>query len=89
LSASEDLTIHGQMEGRISVPEHTLTIGIRADVQADVAAKSVIVLGKVTGNVTVGERLEIGVNGSIRGDVTAPRLAIADGGTLRGRVEMA
>jgi cytoskeletal protein CcmA (bactofilin family) len=38
LSGSEDLTLHGQMEGKISLPEHTLTVGPQADVRADIAA---------------------------------------------------
>ena len=88
LSGSEDMTIHGQMEGGISLPDHTLTVGVRADVKADVAARAVVVLGRVTGNVIAGEKLEIRADGSVLGDVLSPRLIIADGGHLRGKVEM-
>jgi cytoskeletal protein CcmA (bactofilin family) len=89
LTASEDLTICGQMEGRIKLPNHTLTIGPHADIRAAITAKTVVVMGSITGDVTVGERLEIQTSGSVIGDVEAPRLAIADGGSLQGKVQMA
>jgi cytoskeletal protein CcmA (bactofilin family) len=88
LSASEDLTLYGQMEGSVTLPNHTLTIGPHADIKAAIAAKSVVIMGAVTGNVTAGERIEIQNTGSIQGDVVSPRLAIADGGCLRGKVQM-
>lgn len=88
LSASEDLTLYGQMEGSVTLPNHTLTIGPHADIKAAVAAKAVVIMGAVTGNVTAGEKVEIQTTGSVIGDVVAPRLAIADGGCLRGKVQM-
>jgi cytoskeletal protein CcmA (bactofilin family) len=88
LSASEDLTLYGQMEGSVQLPNHTLTIGPHADIKAAIAAKAVVIMGAVTGNVTAGERIEIQTTGSVQGDVVSPRLAIADGGCLRGKVQM-
>jgi cytoskeletal protein CcmA (bactofilin family) len=88
LSGSEDLTLYGQMEGSIKLPNHTLTIGPHADIKAQVSARSVVIMGAVTGNVTAGERVEIGATGSVTGDISSPRLAIADGGCFRGKVEM-
>jgi cytoskeletal protein CcmA (bactofilin family) len=88
LSGSEDLTLYGQMEGSIKLPDHTLTIGPHADIKAQVSAKFVVIMGALTGNVTAGEKVEIGATGSVTGDIQSPRLAIADGGCFRGRVEM-
>jgi cytoskeletal protein CcmA (bactofilin family) len=88
LTGSEDLTLQGQMEGKISLLEHTLTIGAQADVKADIAAKAVVVVGKVTGRVSAKDRIDIRSTGAITGDVVSPRLVIAEGGTLRGKVEM-
>jgi len=87
LSGSEDLTLQGQMEGSISLPAHTLTVGQEADVKADIVAKSVVVIGTVLVTVLAGDRVEIRPTGSVTGDVTAPRLVIADGGIMSGRVE--
>jgi len=88
LSGSEDLTLFGQMEGSVSLPDHTLTIGPHADIKAEISAKAVVIMGAVTGNVAAGEKVEIRATGSLTGDITSPRLVIADGGSLRGRVEM-
>lgn len=76
------------MEGSISLPAHTLTVGPQAEVKADITAKAVVVSGVVTGKVSAGDRVEIQSTGSVTGDVTSPRLVIAEGGSLRGKVEM-
>jgi cytoskeletal protein CcmA (bactofilin family) len=44
ITAAEDLTIDGQVEGKIELPEHTLTIGPNATVMADINAKVVTVV---------------------------------------------
>src|SRR5215218_10025397 len=59
LNGSEDLTIEGQVEGKIELKEHALTIGPNGKIKAQVFAKSVIVLGEVTGNVTASEKVDI------------------------------
>ena len=88
LSASEDLTLYGRMEGSITLPGHTLTIGPHADIKAAVTAKAVVIQGAITGNVNAREKIEIQTTGSVLGDVVSPRLAIADGGCLTGKVQM-
>ncbi|MCA1560915.1 MAG: polymer-forming cytoskeletal protein [Acidobacteria bacterium] len=88
LSASEDLTLYGQMEGSVRLHSHTLTIGPHAHIRAEVAARTVVVMGAVTGNVTA-DKVEIQAAGSVNGDIVSARLAIADGGFFRGKVDMA
>ena len=88
LSGSEDLTLHGHMEGSISLPDHTLTVGPQADVKADIDAKAVTVVGMVTGKVKATDKIEIRSTGTVTGDIISPRLVIAEGGSLRGKVEM-
>ena len=69
LNGSEDLTIEGQVEGTIQLRDHVLTIGANGRIKAQVFAKSVIVLGEVTGNVTASEKVDIRDNGSVDGDI--------------------
>src|SRR5262249_46616128 len=88
LSASEDLTLDGQMEGSVTVPDHTVTIGPAANIKASISAKAVVIMGAVTGNVTASEKVEIRATGSVTGDITSPRLVVAEGGHLRGAVEV-
>lgn len=88
LSGSEDLTIEGNVEGRIDLRENVLTIGPNGKIKAEVFAKTVIVLGEVSGNVTASEKVDIRDNGSVDGDIASPRVAIAEGAHFRGSVDM-
>jgi cytoskeletal protein CcmA (bactofilin family) len=88
LTGSEDLNINGQVEGTINLPLHLLTIGPNGQIKAHVTAKSVVVVGHITGNITATEKLEIRENGSVEGDITSPSVAIAEGGKFRGSVDM-
>ena len=88
LNGSEDLTIEGHVEGTIQLKDHVLTIGPNGKIKAQVFAKSVIVLGEVTGNVTASEKVDIRDNGSVDGDIISPRVAIAEGAHFRGSVDM-
>ena len=89
LNGSEDLTIEGHVEGKIELRDHVLTIGPNGKIKAELFAKSVVVLGEVKGNVTASEKVDIRENGSVEGDITAPRVAIAEGAHFRGSVDMA
>ncbi len=88
LNGSEDLTIEGQVEGKIELRQNVLTIGANGKIKAQVFAKSVVILGEVTGNVTATEKVDIRDNGSVDGDIAAPRVAIAEGAHFRGSIDM-
>jgi cytoskeletal protein CcmA (bactofilin family) len=88
LNGSEDLTIEGNVEGRIELKDHVLTIGPNGKIKAAVFAKAVIVLGEVVGNVTASEKVDIRDNGSVDGDLISPRVAIAEGAHFRGSIDM-
>lgn len=88
LSASEDLTIEGQVEGKVELKQNILTIGANGRIKASVFAKAVIVQGEVHGNITATEKVDIRDAGSVDGDLAAPRVAIADGAHFRGSIDM-
>jgi cytoskeletal protein CcmA (bactofilin family) len=88
LNGSEDLTIEGQVEGKIELKDHVLTIGPNGKIKAQVFAKALIVLGEVSGNVSCTDKVEIRDGGSVDGDIISPRVAIADGAHFRGSVDM-
>src|SRR5215213_3278453 len=88
LTGSEDLTIEGHVEGKIELRQNVLTIGPNGRIKAQVFAKSVIILGEVTGNVTASEKVDLRDNGSVDGDIAAPRVAIAEGAHFRGNIDM-
>ena len=88
VEGSEDLVIDGKVDGTIELRQHALTVGPTGRVKAQLSAKSVVVLGDVSGNIQASERVRIGETGSVEGAVSAPRLVMADGAQLQGRVDM-
>lgn len=88
LSGSEDLTVEGEVEGKIELRDHVLTIGANARITAQVVAKAIVVFGHVRGNLNAAEKVDIRDSGSVEGDVVSPRVAIADGAHFRGSVDM-
>ena len=88
LTGDEDLEIEGQVEGDVNLANHQLTIGANGRVKAEVHAKSILVIGKVTGNLIATERIEIQASGVVEGDVKAPRLLVQEGAMLNGRIDM-
>ena len=87
LISSEDMMIDGRVEGTIEVRDHDLTIGPDADIQAEVVAKIVTVLGAVTGTITAREKVDIRAAGSVVGNIVSPRLTMANGAMVHGRVD--
>ena len=88
LNGSEDFTIEGQVEGKIEVKDHVLTIGPNGKINAHIFTKVLIVLGEVNGNISASEKVEIRDGGSVDGDIVSPRVAIAEGAHFRGSVDM-
>lgn len=88
LNGSEDLTIEGQVDGKIELHDHVLTIGPNGRIKAQVFAKSVVVLGEVIGDITATEKVDIRDKGTVEGDLISPRVAIAEGAHFRGSIDM-
>ena len=88
LGGHEDVYVDGEVEGNIELEENTLTVGPNGNINADVKAKNITVLGRLTGNVFAGERIEIRKTGSLEGDVTSRRIVIEDGAVFRGSIDI-
>src|SRR5438045_6760859 len=84
LTGSEDLTVDGRVEGRIELPDHTLTIGPNANITAEILAKVVTVFGNVKGNVIAHDSLDIRRGASLEGEVTCTRISIQEGAAFSG-----
>jgi cytoskeletal protein CcmA (bactofilin family) len=89
LTAKEEMTIDGTVDGRIVVESHQLTIGAHGRITAEVRAKSVIVHGKIVGNVTAEEKAEVRPGGVVEGDIHSPRVILIDGALFKGNIDMA
>lgn len=87
LSGPTELLVEGEVEGEIRV-DATVMIGTEGVVQGPVTAHVVRIGGRVFGNVTASDRVEVAPSGSVEGDIVAPRIVIAEGAFFKGRVEM-
>lgn len=88
LTGNEDLTIEGKVEGKIFLKDHNLTIGANGKITAEIQAKTVMVLGEIVGNITADDKVEVATSGSMRGDIQAPRVVLADGAKFKGSIDM-
>src|SRR5476649_1232491 len=82
-----ELIIDGKVEGEIT-SAGVLTVGENAEIRGEIKTKSVTVLGKVHGNITVEERCELKGRAVLQGDLKAARLVIEDGATFVGKSEV-
>ena len=83
----KELLIDGKVEGEIN-SEGVLTIGENADIRGEIKTKSIVVFGKVHGNITVNERCELKSKCVLQGDLKAARLVIEEGATFIGKSEV-
>ena len=83
----KELLIDGKVEGEIN-SEGVLTIGENADIRGEIKTKSIVVFGKVQGNITVNERCELKSKCTLQGDLKAARLVIEEGATFVGKSEV-
>jgi len=88
ISGAEALYIDGSVEGTVHFDDNRVTIGRNGVVAANVIAKEVVIMGKVTGDVECSDRLDIRAEGSLVGDVVASRISVEDGAVLMGKVEV-
>ncbi|HEU4420500.1 MAG TPA: polymer-forming cytoskeletal protein [Planctomycetota bacterium] len=88
LTGNEDVTIDGKVEGRIEVPDYTVTIGPNANIKATIVARCVVIQGKVVGDIEADEKVEIEATGSLIGDIRASRVVLAESARFRGRIDM-
>ena len=88
LTGNEDLTIEGKVDGKIILKDHNLTIGANGRITAEIHAKTVVVVGEVVGNITADDKVEVAPTGSMKGDIVAPRVVLADGARFKGSIDM-
>lgn len=84
--STQHLTIDGKVEGTIELGNHGLTIGSGAEIKADLVAQTITISGAVIGNVTATGVVDLQATGSVDGDITTPRLIMADGAIVNGKV---
>jgi cytoskeletal protein CcmA (bactofilin family) len=87
LKFSGELTFDGKLEGDIN-SDGTLNLGDNAVIKGNINAGSIVMRGKINGNVVAKEKVDIKSKTELFGDIRAPRLAIEEGVTFVGKTEV-
>ena len=85
---SESLNIEGNVEGTINLHDSRVTVSRDAQVSANITAREVVVFGKVSGNISASDRVDIRSEGSLTGDVATQRISIGDGAFFKGGIDI-
>jgi cytoskeletal protein CcmA (bactofilin family) len=78
----------GELEGSVELQEGAFAVGPEGRVRANLQAPSIVVLGRVDGNLHSFERTELKKSAIVVGDIHTPRIAIEDGASLEGKVQV-
>ena len=87
IQGSDLVTIEGTVKGEIRL-SGDLRIGTKAKVEAKVHARRVSVEGKLTGDISADERVELVASATVDGNIKAPKIVVAEGAKFRGSVDM-
>jgi len=92
ISGTESIFINGRVEGSIRLPGSLVTVGrfgqVTGTMDPCIAARQVVVMGTVSGNVTATDRIEVRAEGALMGKVAGARVVIEDGAYFKGSVEI-
>jgi cytoskeletal protein CcmA (bactofilin family) len=88
VTSREDITIHGQVKGGISMEEGGLLVGPGASVEAEVHGARVIVHGKFSGDIAAAERVELMPTANVTGTLLSPIVCLLDGALFNGAIQV-
>ncbi len=88
VSGSEDLYLDGQVEGSIDLTGNRLTIGPNGRVKANITARSAVIHGKLEGNISASDRVDLKQSAIVTGDIVTQRISIDEGAFFKGGVDI-
>ena len=88
LSGNEDLLIEGQFDGTINFQDRCVTVAPHARVKASIRARRAVIHGSLSGNISAREKIEVRKTASVTGDLVTEGIAIEDGASFKGSIEL-
>ena len=87
LKFAGELTFEGKLEGEIQT-EGTLNLGDSAVITGNINAQTVVARGKINGNITAKDKLDLKAKTELFGDIRASKLVMEEGVTFVGKAEV-
>ena len=87
ISVYDELSVHGTVEGNIAL-EAALTVEDDGKVVADIDAASVVVRGRLEGEVVADDAVQLVEGCHVTGNLRAPRIMIEEGARFEGNIDM-
>ena len=87
LKFAGELTFEGKLDGEVQT-DGLLNLGDTAVITGNINAQSVVVRGKVNGNINAKEKIEIKAKAELFGDIRATKLVVEEGVTFVGKTEV-
>jgi len=87
ITGNEPIVVEGTVRGQINL-QSDLRVGTKARVEAKVHARNVTVEGKLTGDISADDRVELVASATVDGNIKAPKIIVAEGAKFRGSVDM-
>lgn len=88
VTGNEDLFIHGQIDGKVTLNKNSVVVGREGRVKADIYARSIRVEGQVNGDLFGEGEVIIHKSGQVRGNITAPQVSLENGSKFKGAIDM-
>jgi len=87
MTSEEDVIIEGRFSGRL-ISSARITIGRTGQVDAELTGTIIQISGRVKGNLTARQKIEIIASGFLEGNIRTPKVIVAEGAVFKGNVEM-
>jgi cytoskeletal protein CcmA (bactofilin family) len=88
MRGEEDLLIEGRVKGTVELKKNSVTIGAKGEVAADIYAHTIVVEGRMEGQLVAAERVVIRKSAQVSGSIVAPRVSLEDGARFNGSIDM-
>ena len=89
VSGKEDIVVNGHIEGNLNFLKFSVVIGKNGRVNADIAAREIVIEGEVKGDLHASELIKIKPSGKVTGNIRALQVVLSQGCQFKGSVDMA
>jgi cytoskeletal protein CcmA (bactofilin family) len=86
-NSKHSIRVDGEIYGNVT-SEDGVIVGDKGMIRGNLTGKSILISGKVKGNIRASQRLEIQSSAEVEGDISAPVIVIEDGAMFDGNCQM-